>query len=331
MIEFISPAQIKQFVRDQLSTGPILLKPMSGGLLNQNVLVTSADAKFVVKVYRPEMNREKVDEMHRLMAHCAKRGIPVCLPCKQSEVDGFVLAAYPFTEGQHPPRHRKTQETIAEMGAMLGRIDKALDAFRPKEERPASLAPTKYDPTVLLQRINELRQILLGKSVSLRREVNANLDVYEKLTQELDWPDQGFADLPLRVCHGDFHGYNILMREGKIDAVLDWEKSGWDWRGFELMRSILFNCRYDEGRLSWPLIETYIKAYRNAGSVLSSLECSLAFECGFRRTFFSLWAIKRYIDGNADIRGHVIRRIKLFVNLAKHRAEYAERTADLLK
>ena len=42
----------------------------------------------------------------------------------------------------------------------------------------------------------------------------------------LDNEDAFLPEEPFVLVHGDFHGRNIMMKEGRIQAVLDWEFAG---------------------------------------------------------------------------------------------------------
>ena len=56
-------------------------------------------------------------------------------------------------------------------------------------------------------------------------------DVFIKTLQEeqqalLDDEYAFLPEEPFVLVHGDFHGRNIMMKEGRVQAVLDWEFAG---------------------------------------------------------------------------------------------------------
>lgn len=326
-MRFVATTEIRALLRETI--GPIdSMVPMSQGLLNQNLRVTTREgATFLFKAYRSEMPRAKVDDMHRMMAHASKNGIPVSLPVATYEIGGHAAALYPFVEGTHPERFGK--RPIRAMGEMLGRVDAALDTFRPAGKKPTSLEVAHWDPDKMVAEIDEIRASLRRKSKAVRDVVERVLWSYEGVLPLGNWHTRRFAKLPVRVCHNDYHIKNMLVRDGVVVAVLDWEKAGWDWRGFEAFRSVMFNCRGSARGLDWKLIAPYLRGYKRFAA-MSILERDLAFDCGFNKAFFSLWAVKQYVAGNTQVRDNMLRRSRALPYLFKRRDEFRERIAALL-
>lgn len=299
--------------------------------MNQNSLLTAGGKKYVLKVYRDEMTEAKVAEMHRLMKFASNHDVPVALPVAATTIHGYVTALYPFATGEHPPRYRNNHVRIEAMGEMLGRIHLVLDSYQTKTEKPTHKELTKsWQLNRALEEIEILREELKSHSASVRKEINGVLDAYERIYGEEDWSSDEFLDLPIRFCHGDYHIMNLLMCDSKITAVLDWEKAGWDFRGREIMRSIIFNCRKTSQELNWSSVEAYLRAYRKHASI-SDLDGRLAFECGLRNVVFGFWAIKQYLAGHKHFRSNIMRRVAMMEGLTKYRKDYAERIAEVLE
>lgn len=326
-MRFVSKTEIRSLLRETL--GPIgSMAPMTQGLLNQNLLVTTREGgKFLFKTYRLEMPRAKVEDTHRMMSHASKRGIPVSLPVATYEIGGHAAALYPFVEGTHPVRFGR--RPVGAMGEMLGRVDAALDSFRPVGQKPASLEVARWDPDNMVSEIAEIRTSVRRKRKAVRDLMERVLSSYEGVLSQGDWDTRRFARLPVRVCHNDYHIKNMLVRDGAVVAVLDWEKAGWDWRGFEVFRSVMFNCRGSARTLDWKLITPYLRGYTRFAT-MSALERELAFDCGFNKAFFSLWAARHYAAGNEQVRDNMLRRSRALPYLFKHREEFRERIAELL-
>lgn len=330
MLRFLPPADLKPFL-DKAVGGVYRIESFPGGLLNQNMLVRSGRALFVLKVYRPKLDEEAVAETHRLMTFVAKRGIPVAVPLHTGSVKEHVVALYPYVKGEHPARYNSGPVRIRAMGDMLGRIEATLDDFRPKAPKPTFETFSRcQDAPDFLHRIVELRASLPQYARTVRAEVEPALDTIERIIRTVPWDRVPWARLPVRVCHNDFHTANILMRRSHITGVLDWEKAGWHWRGFEFMRSVVFNCRSSARKLDWDAVDLYARAYLRHTS-LTDVERETAFDCGFQELTFSLWAIRQYLAGNKDLRGNVARRTAMLKYLAGNREEFSERIAAALK
>lgn len=299
--------------------------------MNQNSLLLVGRKKYVLKVYRDEMTETKVEEMHRLMKFVSTSNIPVALPVVTATINRYVTALYPFATGEHPPRYRNNHVRIESMGQMLGWIHLVLNRYQPKTEKLTHRELIKaWQLGRALEEIKFLREEVKKYSASVKKEMNGVLDVYERIYHEQDWRSHEFLNLPIEFCHGDYHIMNLLMRDSKIAAVLDWEKAGWDFRGREIMRSIIFNCRKTSSELSWPSVAIYLNGYRKHASI-SDLDRRLAFECGLRNVVFGFWGIKQYLAGHKHFRSNIMRRVAMMEGLTKHRKEYAERIAGMLK
>lgn len=329
-MKFVARQDVRALLRETLG-GKFSIVPIANGLLNQNLLVTTAaGTKFVFKAYRPEMPREKVDETHRIMEHAARRGIPVPLPIATYVVDDHVAALYLFVEGEHPSRDGVGIRRVEAMGEMIGRVERAIESFKPLAPKPPSLSIAYWNPDVLANEMSAIRSSLRRKPRRMKEDVEQTLAAYETILSAGDWSKERFAKLPVRVCHNDFHTQNILMRGDSVVAVLDWEKAGWDWRGYELFRSVMFNCRGGRQSLDWRLVGAYVRGCRKFVA-FTALERALAFDCGFTKAFFSLWAARQYVAGHDEWRDNMFRRARALPYLFKNRAEFAQRIDNLLR
>ncbi len=331
MPRFLPRKDIQAFINSTFPARSYVVEPLSGGLLNQNFLLTAGREKLVLKVYRPEMPFEKVEEIHRVMQAVAKSNILVGLPVKSVELGGYAVAVYPFLKGENPKRFGNTPARIHAMGSMLGKLHVAFDTFHTEITKPEPLQIASWDPISFMEKIHGLRERIAASRVSHKQTLDKTLDLYEEIIARGDWSKEKFLKLPIQLCHNDYHTYNILMQKNQITGILDWEKFGWTWRAFEIMRSVIFNCRKTEKDFDWKLIETYLRAYREETNV-SALTSKLAFDCGYRKMLFSLWTIEQYVDhGRKELFENILRRASIIKTMADNYDEYPERIAELLK
>lgn len=330
MLSYLTLKELQPFLHRFFGSEKYTIRPIRYGLLNQNLAISSGRKKYVLKAYRPELSESEVDEIHALMKFVSHHEIPATLPLAETKIKGYVTVMYPFVQGEHPARYRNPSARMASMGEMLGLIHSSLDDYQPSGKKPGHSELIKsWQPKKSLTEIRDLRKLIKDKPVAVRREMSGILDAHEKAISEENWDSEPFLQLPLRYLHGDYHTRNILMKQSKITAVLDWEKANWGFRGQEIMRSIIFNCRRTSSELSWSAIEIYLKGYRKHAS-LNQLERELAFEAGSRNVVFGFWAMKQYLDGRKELRSNVLRRVVMMKDLVKHRKEYAERISDLI-
>ncbi|KAG8529742.1 uncharacterized protein KY384_005223 [Bacidia gigantensis] len=71
-----------------------------------------------------------------------------------------------------------------------------------------------------LEDAGDERQALFERKEAFVEELNRER---EKVAQD----EEGFGkEMPFVLCHGDFEGRNVLVREGRVVAVIDWEFAG---------------------------------------------------------------------------------------------------------
>lgn len=330
-LKFLSKIEILPFFNSMhIKKGSFSISVLAGGLLNQNFFVKTGNKKFVLKVYRPEIDAKKIQEMHRMMRFASGHGLPVPSPQKTEVIKNHVVSIYPYLRGENPPRFRNTESRIHSMGETLGKLHLALNTFRPSLSKPTPSTLASWNPDIFIKDIRAVRSSLIGKNAEMQKEVNHALDTAQSIVSADSWNKTDFLTLPIRICHNDYHIDNILMSNDRITGILDWEKAGWHWRPYEIMRSILWNCRKNESTLNWNLVKIYLTGYKKYAT-LNLQERELAFECGFRKMLFSLWGIKEYISGRTELRANTRRRGALLKTLNINRQEYTKKIADYLK
>ena len=330
MIKFIDEHKLKPFIYKFVGRNKWALKLLKGGLLNQNYILIVGSKKFVLKVYRPEVTVEKAKEMFGIMRFILKHGIPAVLPIDSTIIEGFTVSIFPFINAEHPPRYKNSHGRIKNMGIMLGKIHSVLGEYKTTAPIPSLEKLTRpLEPRNSLSEIKDLRKRLRTLPKTNRRELMSVLDTYEDIISTEAWGNVAFDKLPVHYIHGDYHINNLFTKDNKVIAIIDWEKSKQSYRAYEIMRSVIFNCRKSAGEFSWPLIEEYLKAYTSQIKI-TDIEAEYAFECGYRAVVFGFWAIRQYLAGHKHFRTNILKRKKIIQLMTKHRAEYSERIAGLL-
>lgn len=326
-MEFLKKSQYAPFL-DEYFNGSPSFKALKGGLLNQNILVTHKNNKYVFKIYRLEIDLLRLQEIHRVMNFVKDRQIPAPEPIFSGVLHQYAIGLYPFIDGVHPPKFKNNKARILKMGEMLGRLNTVLKKYPYKGPVKSYHDLARWNQKTFLEEIQKLRKSITGKKQY--NFINPVLDEYQDIVERQKWSINGFEELPIQLCHNDYHGDNLLMRGNRVIAIFDWEKTGQEWPCFELMRSIIFNCRKSAAHLDWELIKAYISGFKNYATLIEK-EKILAFECGYRSYLFGLWAVKQYLNGQKNLRGNILRRYKMVKELTKNKTQYAERMYQLLK
>ena len=70
---------------------------------------------------------------------------------------------------------------------------------------------------------------------------------------------ENLARCPKHFCHGDYHGANLIFSDqesnkNQVIGIVDWEYFGYDYRIWEVARSMAFICDIDyNGSMVGPI------------------------------------------------------------------------------
>ncbi|WP_405012353.1 phosphotransferase [Kitasatospora sp. NBC_01539] len=268
----VPPAVLAAVLGSYRTAPPVSVRPVAEGLLNRGYLVTTADARYFLKCYvdRATASRTAVTAQHRATAALHARGLPVTPPlagrdgCTVTTRRGRLFALYPWVEGDHRHGDALDHPHCADLGILLGRLHGALaEACGPVRQPAGRLAA---DPEETGALVADLRRRIGPRPVpgsfdALAAEHLAErLDLLAQHGRRRPAPDEA---PPTGWTHGDFHGLNLLHRDGRVTAVLDWDKLGLHPTAEEAVRAatLVFNDR-TTGVLDLCRVRAYARAYR---------------------------------------------------------------------
>jgi homoserine kinase type II len=211
------------------------LRPILAGSVNTNVeLSLAGGTRAFLRVYEEQTLATAADEA-RLLAHLAARGVatPKPLPL-HADPSAFVaahagkpVAVFPWIEGDMLCQGRVTPDAAAQVGAALARVHLAAAGI-------ADPPPTRFGPAQLAARIHSLRAMTLAPDLAATVEHLA--ERLAPLTART--PTLAGAGL----VHGDLFRDNVLWRDGRIVALLDFESASLESYAFDLMVTLLAWC-----------------------------------------------------------------------------------------
>ncbi len=187
-------------------------------------------------------------------AHLHHRGIPVAEPpvARLVVVDDAAYELSAFVEGD---RCGRQPGPVAAAGAMLAGIHAVLGEL----EAPPRLRGSWHDAS-------SVREALAG----LRSE-DAAVELAQRYDAAAAACREAVAASPQQLLHGDYHPGNLVMAQGRVAAVLDWEAIRSDAVLLEVAASLLGFCvRIDAACRAWPdlaCVAAFAGAYRDAGGV----------------------------------------------------------------
>lgn len=150
----------------------------------------------------PEATRNALRSEYALLGWCRRFGIPAPKPYFVDERHGAIVLEY--IEGQVDLSFTGLESRIAQMAEQLARLHQLPvgDELGFLEPRSASAGrQIRESPAELDHTLNEA-------------------ELRSRLSQLWPWPQHN----PDALLHGDYWPGNLLWREGKLVAVLDWEE-----------------------------------------------------------------------------------------------------------
>ncbi|MGW4897463.1 phosphotransferase [Kitasatospora sp. NPDC004240] len=256
--------------------GLLAAEPVAEGLLNRGYRVTTEAGPYFLKCYvdAATANRPAITAHHRAMAGLRLRGLPVTPPLAGEDgrtvtaCGGRLFALFPWVEGGHRHGTDLNLTQCDDLGALLGRLHGALDEVCAPVAQPAGYGTA--DPLDSADLARDLLERARGHhpygdlDALAERRLAERLDLLAEYAHRRPAPQ---AAPPTGWTHGDFHGLNLLHRDGRVSAVLDWDKLGPQPRAEEAVRAatLLFNDRAT-GVLDLVRVRHYSQAYRATGA-----------------------------------------------------------------
>lgn len=229
-------------------------RPILAGSVNTNLeLALAGGGRAFLRVYEEQTLATASGEA-RLLAHLSGHGVLTPRPLRLAATpDSFIaehagkpVAVFPWVEGEMLCQASVTPEAAAQVGAALARVHLAGSPF----EAPRS----RFTPA-----------ILWGRLERCRRAPGFSPEQHEALAYALEERLTHFVTrMPQRedgagLVHGDLFRDNVLWRDGRIVALLDFESASHESYPFDLMVTILAWC-FGDG-LDQPLARALAQGY----------------------------------------------------------------------
>jgi homoserine kinase type II len=278
---------------------PRTIRRTEHGLNNESYFVDAAEGQFVARVYRNTAEPSRVRDEHDLLGRLALQELPFRVPMPTKTADGDTLAVLETPDG---PRLTALFERIPGepagidtpnarlAGRALAQLDRAMGQLDLPVRSPATIRdvhPLVPDP------FGAIDDLDLGDRAKSVRALFDHVDATH---------DAIAGSLPRQIVHGDFAFINVLVKDGKITGMLDFEFAGPDLRAADLACAMYITTVRGGDQQRWPLLEALAAGYRRS-LPLDPSEVAAIPDLMRRRSAFGLihW-IGRYRQGIAPKR-----------------------------
>lgn len=220
---------LARVIRESYDVGFVELPvpvPLAHQRRHRKLMVPTGAGKFLIKTYkRDPYVLDALRFQHRLSQHLDDHGLPVAriLPSKTGkkivEGEGWALELQEFVDGNPM---EVTSESLAISAHALGQLHDVCRDF-PRPERDARMWRFSEVPRTLFAQFFEMAKAS-GNEDEVTEQCNQIALFLRDASQELSFEARNRFETGL--IHGDWHGGNLIFKDGRLQAIVDLEFAG---------------------------------------------------------------------------------------------------------
>jgi homoserine kinase type II len=245
----------------------------TAGFNNRSWAITTPAATYYLRCYAPTTPLAQIRYEHQVLKALAGVDLPFAVPTPLPAADGSTsvviamaersiwaalfpaIPGAPFTAAQPPAVLDACGTALAQLDQGLARIGPLLDEGT--DGRLAPYAQCLHDPDV-----EQLPALLTAHGLAAARA--HRLEAFLRALREES--AERLPDLPRQVIHNDFTRGNVLLKEGRVRGVLDFEFAQHEYRAFDVaiaLFHLVLNGRWraDSPRDRWARIIALVQGY----------------------------------------------------------------------
>ena len=206
------------------------LKARKAFLMQSNTFLIAdrMGRRLILRQYHPGTPQEEIVFEHSILLHLAAKGFPVAAPIATSmgktflSGNGSFIALFPYIQGINyrdyifSPHRKRTY--VNEGGRTLGLYHRYMERFVPHGMKtPPTLRETLERLDAALRDIRTVPRLRRGAESAVRK-LASFIDLFSTRLGEVE---RRLRQLPSLITHWDFGSHNILYRDERVVAVLD--------------------------------------------------------------------------------------------------------------
>jgi len=219
--------------------------PLTAGTVQTNLLIQTTYGRFVLRLYRQNRSFDAVRFEVDLINYLQQSSYP-CPAVLRQRNGNYVgryhekpYALFAFLEGVHI--EQPTAEQEQQLIQKVAELQLLTQHYRPNHLQ----ARWNYD-VPFCETQATTRAAAIGTA-----NAREKLTWYRNTLAELHLP----ASHPKGICHGDFHFSNVLFKDGRFHALLDFDDANYTYLTFDLVSLIephLFRFQWDSWQTARP-------------------------------------------------------------------------------
>ena len=245
---------------------------LAGGYANDIFLAHADGVAVVIRIVRAPVDLMGLAWEHRLLGLLAPAAPEVVAPVPDRDGATFALdgddavVVLPFVDGAPAePWFDRTAAAVA-LAHVHGAAAELDVPPRPGLTRLGDLR-AGVERGHYFESIGPTAQPWPPELASRRIEID---DAQEWMLQQVE--DLARRNLTTAPIHGDVFRGNMLVRNGAVTGIVDWEEANVDWVAYDLAAAMWEFCKSGDIVLKRAAADEFVRAYRAAGGTVPADE-----------------------------------------------------------
>lgn len=283
-------------------TDDVQITPTSGGVNNivQYITLPSGERELL-RIYNNGCNAQRVKFEHEILRQLNQLPLSFGVPNFIKSKEGSTMAR--LSNGADACMCKLIPGTLPKLSCFedIGRASGELNTAMASLKVDSSMCNTApywkiWDVHHAVNRENfeaEMRGPNFAGDLKdvAERMLKATLDIVEKCEGQ-------YQSLPIQLIHGDLHYDNVLVQDGQVTALLDYEFSSFDWRAMELAICLSKYAGEENGK---EYFEQFIKGYAKTGKLTKVEAEAIPDLINLRILSNVVYFVGRHLAGEDDI------------------------------
>jgi homoserine kinase type II len=247
--------------------------PIAAGTINTNFAIDLGTGRRFLRINEGK-SEEDVTREAAIISHVAGRGVPTPEPYRARDGRPFLhwrglyLSLFPWVEGRTLKRFDVGVREAEATGRALAQLHAAGADFPDRR-------PGRYEPDEIDRRLGRIAEVAPGDP-ALGSAVAELAPALARLHRDRD------PNLPSGLIHSDLFIDNVLYKDGRLAALLDFEMAAWGRLVYDLAVSVLaFGFGGDDFRhdVTRAFIDGYLAVRPVSAAEARGFGAELKFAC----------------------------------------------------
>jgi len=281
------PNKVLNVILEEYNLGKLVnSKIFTSGSVQKNIFIETNKGKFVLRIYKNNSKNNILFEIN-LLKYLKKHNYP-CPGLIENKKGKYIgtyekqnYVIFEFIEGTHIEKpNEKQKKQLTKKVAELQNILK------------------NYKPLEIKYRWNYNIEFCLKMAQKKAKEIGTpeakkKLTWYKHELQKLEL----LETLPMSICHCDFHFSNVIFKNGKFKALIDFDDANFTYSIFDLACLIEpFTSSFDWN--SWKKFkkDSYVFDFKNTKNTVKEYQKHRPLKTSEKKHLFDVFKLTVFID-----------------------------------